>query len=484
VLGEDEDFDDIDDEELRERLEDAGILEPVEEFRTPRDGDADLETEEETESLGGTVHQVRWDPVDNRYAYLATDHGLYVSVDGGISWSQRRTGLINSSRPVTGVAVLQPSGKILIIEDGSLSISDDHGNSFVDFPAAEPFGKITDLEPDATRPDTAICSGQNGLFIVTAEGTARKIPFPPSLSTRDISAAASDNATHCFIAFLNRLYYLTTDGTWIETRTAPWGRDDIRDMAVSSESVIIAGARGVYIWNRDTATGQFMNTALTETDIRDVVIDPGDPRKIWIATASGVFMFGPRREKSPEPVTFSAIPEDFPRIEQVLSAAMEFAEISLTRDTVWVQQAKRRNLYPIVDFQADYTDINWEGYAKTDVVVISDGTPFIGPIDELYVRQDDHRFDVSLAFKWYPVFGTFTNDDIKVRKRLGEEIGRRNKILNDVRIVYYQLASEWTRDIETPAKLRAKVMAHIQKQELQARLDAMTGFKFEVIAPQ
>lgn len=484
ILEEGEEFDDIDDEDLRERLEDAGLLEYDTTGQSPRESAPVPDSPETDEYRRDRTHQIRWDPVDNRFAYLATDRGFFVSRDGGNSWTETRTGMIQGRQSVTGVVVLHPSGTVLIAVDEGLRVSMDHGGSFTDYPADIFGGSISDLESDATQPDTAVCSGENGVFLLTATGSVRKISLAPSAATEDVRAVGIEDGSNCFISRANRLAYLKQDGSWSEIPTATFGGMGIRDIDVSPFSVAVAGSRGVYVWDRLTASGGFKNAGLTDTDIRDIVICKHDRHEFWVATASGVFALKPSGMTAPGTLKTTALQQAFPGINEVMTAALLFAESNLARDSRWVRRSKQRDLFPLVDLEADYYDLNSEGYGGSDVTVISGGTPYIGPIDEVYQRWNDNRFDISLRLKWYPGFSVFNNDDLKIRERIGREAVRRQELLDTVRRTYFAFLAESARSTEMTHDLRTQVQASLMVQELQARLDALTGFKFEEMAPQ
>ncbi len=85
VLDEDEDIDDLSDEELQERLIDFNLIDEVDDDRDDQD-DPEEELPPPDEYDGVVIRQVRWDPVNPQYAYLATSDGLYRSMNFGTQW--------------------------------------------------------------------------------------------------------------------------------------------------------------------------------------------------------------------------------------------------------------------------------------------------------------------------------------------------------------------------------------------------------------
>ncbi|MBN1296873.1 hypothetical protein JXA80_08820 [bacterium] len=485
ILEEEEELDDIDDDDLMRRLEDAGWLDPNESaseaVRTPEPAD-DIDriaTPSEQPAV-----QVRWDPTHGLAAYLATRDGVYRTTDGGNTWTLVPTGAMTSGSAVTGIVVLPPDGEILAGTRDGLRISIDYGVSYHAVPELYSERPFRDLERDTMLDRTAIGVTDDGVFILDTMGIARTISLMSGILPQDIRAVAMEKATAVCLAGDQRVMLKQEDdASWRILFPGALADTTIRDLVLSREWLAVATSRGVYLWHRISETGRFLTPGLTELDIRDVVVNPADPSEIWVATASGVFRTIFTDDPDFDHITMSSFVAEFPAIDNVLQAAMMFAEIDLSRDRSWNQDVRKRWFMPWMTLDFSYTDIRQEGLLRSDVMNISSGVPYIGPEDALYVGIERDRFDAYVLLLWFPELAVFDNDMLKIRHRLGQEIQRRNRLVDDVRLAYSNYILEATRQPADDDRVVRQIDHHLRMQQLRASLDALTGFVFEEMAP-
>jgi hypothetical protein len=160
---------------------------------------------------------------------------------------------------------------------------------------------------------------------------------------------------------------------------------------------------------------------------------------------------------------------------------VRFAEIDLTVVSGWARKSNSRALYPVVDLELEYGDINWEGYAKSKVIGISSGYVTMGPIDELYVAIDKNYYDAAMKFTWYPYFQAFSPSQLKIQERLSRELNRRNDVINRVVTLYKSIFNERLRlQLQRQSMISRSISAELNLHQLVAELDAMTGFVYNL----
>jgi len=472
VLEEGEDFDDIDDEDLQKRLEDAGILEEQQE-----DDPKNNEMPESIESIDfiGIV-QVAWDPSDANTAYLSTNKDLYISKDSGNTWTKNTA--LPGNLNIIGLAVQAPGGDLVVASKKSLYLSLNRGQSFQLLDKAFA-SEYFDIDQNISKESVLLaCSAGIGVFgkgLIQADywiSESAGVEQIQSITIYDDDLFAAGN---------DRLYHYQPSGIWSVIPGVSFTGVKIKDIVLSEKFLLAATSRGVFAWDRSLKQGKYINTGLTEYNVRDIKFNPADREQIWIATSSGIYVSVKSRLLNEKALSRSEISEDLPALESVIESALRFAEVDLKRDSINSKKIRKRSCFPQINLVLAKKTYNWEGYAQSDVISLANGSVYIGPVDEIYVDIKKRSFDASVAFIWEPQFSIFSADLLKVRKRFSKEISRRNKIIQNISLLYTSILDEFIKK-NTLSDTRNQVIIELKIQQLLAELDAATGFVYKLTA--
>jgi photosystem II stability/assembly factor-like uncharacterized protein len=241
---------------------------------------------------GVSVHQVCYDPSNPAVVYAATENGVYKSVDGGSSWTHKSRGLQHVF--VKSVAVHPHRPEVLYAGTWrQVYKSTDGGEQWTLIPT----GMDTDtdifaLVLDPQRPATVYAATCNGIF-KTVNGGAQWTKFAKQQGLTAIRVQTLIASRHA----PQTLYAGTTDGIF-RTRDAGrhWQRltpPAISVLALGEDRLtpqrLYAGVEGGAILHTDDGGQTWRQRArgLVNTHVRALVLDPGDPTRLYAGTLYG-----------------------------------------------------------------------------------------------------------------------------------------------------------------------------------------------------
>jgi photosystem II stability/assembly factor-like uncharacterized protein len=259
-----------------------------------------------------SLYQLTVHPKDPRILYLgAGGAGLYKSTDGGATWVGMNDGLQNTD---IGTLVLHPNDPetVYIVTSTGLFKSPDGGKSWIalnqgdDFTSSQQYQSLIVLP---TSPPTFFLASKQGVY-TRKEGDAGWVSVGKPFDGKRISTLAQNSKT-------GRLYVAVFNGGTLETLRdgglfvsddggKNWARLDqgldrewIREILIDPGSpktlYISTTGRGVLKSTNGGKTWKEMNVGLSDPDrdIRDLVMDPNDPTILY-AGSHGHWIFRSR----------------------------------------------------------------------------------------------------------------------------------------------------------------------------------------------
>lgn len=220
-----------------------------------------------------------------------------------------------------------------------------------------------------------------------------------------------------------------------------------------------------------------MYEGLASDDIRHlaVALSGGDRFPLlWAATKRGAFKTVPVRERAAaqnDKIKVEEVQAIFinePAIEEILEAAIEYAEVSPEKIRQWRKAASRRAWLPDLkigydeskDWQSSTYNYNYSGakvYTDDD---ITDGK--------------DSGWSVSLTWELGDLIWNSSQTTIDSRSKLMVEL--RDDILNEVTRLYYERRRfQYEMILDPPVDVRERMEKELRLQELTANIDALTG---------
>lgn len=478
ILEEGQEIDDIGEDELKRSLQEAGMLEGSDDQdllrQSKREQAADL-----VQLSQGIIYSVTWDPVDAKYSYLATDQGVYVSDNWGKNWAPISGNRYLSNQNVTRIAALSSPG-FLIVEAGSnLYYSSDFGTTFTGMNFSELKGTITDFELDLNRRRVLFSTSDSQIYTVDVRQQLTKFGSYQVDKDRTLLQITGSSVGNFMVSDGERIYYQQIDGSWTVLPGQSLVAARLNDMYLAKEYLSVATDRGVYLWNRIKLKGRFVNRGLLDLEVRDITGNPVDGKQIWIATSTGVYRLAEYDGKT-DRIASRVIPAGLPDFDVVLSAALSYADLKSIHAVKVSEAMDRYGYFPLVEFLLQYDDIGLEAYFGYDVVAISSGNPYIGPVDEVYGFSDENYWDVALGMRWYPQDLGFNNASLKIRRQIARDVTRRNKLIEKVTTLYRSLLQELHLN-HLGLSVKSKLRSMIKIEQLTAELDALTGFELKFL---
>jgi photosystem II stability/assembly factor-like uncharacterized protein len=213
-----------------------------------------------------SLYALAVNPTNPKIVYIgAGGAGLYKSTDGGATWVEMNEGLQNTD---IGALVLHPNDPetIYVVTSTGLFKSPDGGKRWIalnqgdDFTESQQYQSLLVLP---TTPPTFYLASRQGLY-TRREGDGGWVSVPGILEGKKISALARDPRT-------GRLYAAVVPRGTLETLR---------------EGGLFASEDGGKNWSR-------VDQGLEQDWIRVILVNPSDPRTIYVTTSSrGVLKSG------------------------------------------------------------------------------------------------------------------------------------------------------------------------------------------------
>ncbi len=383
--------------------------------------------------------------------YLGTGAGLWVSRDRGRSW-QKEPGVF-AGEPVRGIAVGKRADGHIFVSSGSVLQRRQKGS-----PAWQKVFSHTDPTEAAEE-------------VVSAQAITE-----PSEPQRHIRALCLDERSS------GRLYVGTEDGVLVsEDSGTAWQRlpDEgllrraVTGLAVSGEGKLFCATPsgifsfGPYRWKE-------RSLRLPVTDVRAVYCARDG---LYAATADGFFRAHPAPEErvaEGEALDPEALVSGDPDIAAVQHAAVDYAQVSPERIADWQRRMRRRAFFPQLSVGFDYDNDRtnnsniWGSYGSAT----TSGKYYAGP--DTQTKYDQRNWDVSLSWDLADIVWSDAETSIDTRARLMVEL--RNELLDEVTKLYFErlrLKAELAGDERLSSRKRAEKTLRLA--ELAAQLDGLTG---------
>ncbi len=286
--------------------------------------------------------EVTVDPAKPARLYLATFNGVWRSSDGGATWSPGLHPLTNQFVWAV-VALPRPAGTVFAATQSGLVKSVDAGDSWKPVTKGLPAGAVTALAR-ATVAGTLWANVEPaGIFRSTDNGASWRPTASLGVSTqRGVLAADPNSAKKAWIGTVSKGAFRTTDAGTHWTAVGPRPNTTFQALAFGGSTlyagVIPTGVNiGVLASPNGGAAWQPRNRGLTALEVKDLAIDPGDPRILWAAAAgAGLFRSldgGLSWALPPQPS--SPAPDDFLTLDTARFAADGSALYTTIEDKLW-----------------------------------------------------------------------------------------------------------------------------------------------------
>jgi photosystem II stability/assembly factor-like uncharacterized protein len=251
-----------------------------------------------------SLYQLTVHPKTPKILYLgAGGAGLYKSTDGGVSWSEMNDGLQNTD---IGALVLYPTDPevIYVVTSTGLFKSADGGKSWValnqgdDFTESQQYQSLIVLP---TSPPTLYLASKRGLY-TRNEGDTGWVSVPGVLEGKKISALAHDPRTGRLYAAVVRRgettetlreggLFASDDGgtSWVplgQGLEGEWIRVILLDPRDPRTIYLTTSGRGVLKSIDGGKNWKAINVGLagTDRDFRALVMDPHDPDLLYVGS--------------------------------------------------------------------------------------------------------------------------------------------------------------------------------------------------------
>jgi photosystem II stability/assembly factor-like uncharacterized protein len=255
---------------------------------------------------GGSVRSLAFDPKDPDRIFLGTSAGrLYLSTDGGSSWS-RRASLGAPAEMVLDHVVIDPANPKNIYvaawnaqapnSDGDLFRSQDGGRRWE--PAPDLHGKsIRALAMAASDPQTLVAGGLDGVFRSHDGGdTWQRISPEHHAEIKNVESVAIDPANpEVIYAGTWHLPWKTEDGgkSWHSIKKGVIDDSDVFSIVVDAQTpanVYISACSGIY---RSESAGELFRKIqgipYSARRTRVLQIDPVDRNVVYAGTTEGLW---------------------------------------------------------------------------------------------------------------------------------------------------------------------------------------------------
>jgi photosystem II stability/assembly factor-like uncharacterized protein len=236
------------------------------------------------------------DPRSPNRVWAGTNHGVFLTTNGGLTWQPRRRGL-PLDVPTQGLA-LAPDGKTLYATNfRAVFKSTNEGKTWLRMSKGLPGGGFTEVIVDPAAPSTVFVAGP-GLYKTTNGGASWTRGASPGLFTSSVLALAFQDRrlfASLYSTAKSGIYYSDDHGaTWttaVESPSDPFVLDlaaDPDDVYAGTSSDFEHG--GVFRSQSRGMTWEPSFTGLNSLGARAVAVDPSDPDVLYTGVDDlGVF---------------------------------------------------------------------------------------------------------------------------------------------------------------------------------------------------
>jgi hypothetical protein len=290
-----------------------------------------------------------------------------------------------------------------------------------------------------------------------------------------VATDPSDNKRVCLGTSSGLLISEDSGHRWKGTGESGLLNRDIRHLAISSrdrDSVFAATKKGVFRYSRASDSWQELYNGLVSDDVRYLVFSQDarpDLDTLWAATGNGIFKTVPagRSNASMKDIGVQEVLSRFdhePTIEEIRTAAIEYAEVQPEKIEKWRKAAARKALLPDLTFHYD------KGKSWNSSAYFYSGKY----VDDDITKDNDRGWSISLAWKLGELIWNDDQTSIDSRSKLMVEL--RDDVLNEVTRLYFERRKMQIEKFLLPQEdIRDRLDRDLRIQELTADIDALTG---------
>ncbi len=452
-------------------------------------------------SFKGTANAITTlaiDPLNSAIVLAGTMDGLYMSGDRGKNWKRAFTGFGGLEASILSVAIhpVEP-GAIFIGTKAGLFRSDSGGKGWKRIQQIPTNAVVSSLSLTSSKPHTLFAATDRGVFR-RREGDKgwERLPVDFSPIAREIVEETYEETVNGVTPDMRwvmvdptddeTIYLATSDGLLISHDSGMNWRHggntglvsrDIRNLAVtSSEPEAIYGAtkRGVFRYNEQSRSWSPLYKGLTSSDVRFIAAGQNDSPILWAATRRGAFIAVAVQEGEiavqggEEAEKILSHIGDEPTINELLRAAIEYAEVAPGKIKRWRSAAAKKAWLP--DLRVAYDKASdWQS-----------STYFYSTTTQKYTDDDitsgrDWAWSVSATWDLGELVWNNDQTSIDTRSRLMVQL--RDDVLNEVTRLYFERKRLQAELLHSPPQgVMEKVEKELRFQELTADIDALTGF--------
>lgn len=245
------------------------------------------------------INVIAASPANASTRYAATQAGMYVSRDGGQSWSRSNTGITPSPAGYYSVTDLAVAGSRLYITPSYLQKSIDGGASWqrTGWVSENPFALV--LAADPKNPDVVYAGANAGVY-KSSDGAAT---WQYLSGTLTVSAITVDpgNPQVVFRAVSSGIFRSTDAGkTWSQVSTQ---LTSVKTIVVDPKNSmnVYAGTNGAGVYkssdggttwqaiNRCMPQGRCAPLTMDAVWVKGIIVDPGNPTIVYLGATEGLY---------------------------------------------------------------------------------------------------------------------------------------------------------------------------------------------------
>jgi photosystem II stability/assembly factor-like uncharacterized protein len=274
----------------------GNILGQLIEFSPAGKGKTQQATEEEKQGPS-ILHQIAIHPTDPRILYAATSHyGILKSADGGMTWSLTHQGLKSFTHTQVAIHPANPQIVYAGAWGGGVSRSRDGGKIWEERNQGLGNTAVDALALDPGNPEVLYVATPSGVYR-SGDGGGHWESWSEGLPQ-----GAEVGHTALLLSLTGETLFLgSTTGVYRQDPEAKrWERAgehsplSVTALAADAHGTIYAGTLGEGFWMSHDRGSNWENVVspphpLSRAWITAVVQDPGDPKRLYVATTGGVW---------------------------------------------------------------------------------------------------------------------------------------------------------------------------------------------------
>ncbi len=239
------------------------------------------------------------DPTDAATRYAATQNGMYVSRDSGLSWQRSVSGITPSPAGYVGVNDLAIAAGKLYIAPYFLQKSIDGGNAWLRTGWVSENPQALVLAVDPKSPDTVYAGANQGVY-KSSDGAAT---WKYLAGNSPVYALAIDpnNPLVLFRAVSSGIYRSSDGGlSWSQVSTQ---LTSVKTIVVDpkSSATVYAGTNGAGVYkstdggtswkamNKCVPEGRCAPSTLGGEWVKSIIVDPGNTALVYLGSSNGLY---------------------------------------------------------------------------------------------------------------------------------------------------------------------------------------------------